>query len=128
MFDDRGTYRSSPQTIAALPLEVDLVATADLLDFCFVLRLIRRLPGDAEAVAVVTNVKHLLLHKPFANWRRDATQHAARIRERCLAAAARRNYAMEIDPRWEREPIRILVMQYDALISRIVGRRVDVAG
>src|SRR5205085_10702633 len=115
------------QPVAVAPLDFNPVTAAIIGHLALVRCLEDGLPRQSEPLIEITYVHPLLFDEALLEPRRKPREDAARVGNRRCAPLLRRDGAVEENFHRPSMLIRILVMQEDALIRRVVGRGVDVA-
>src|SRR6185436_1914966 len=91
-----GPHTANSQAFTFQPLKIEGVAATVFFNSRFLCSLEGGLPGQADAVAEVAHVHHLLLLKAVANNRVKARQHFATVGNWRFAAADGRDRTVKI--------------------------------
>ncbi len=116
------------QFAVVFPFAFDVVRPAVGFDHGLIFGVEHLTPFHIEPVAVVTHVHQFLFDKAFANARRDASVDFAAVGDRCFATRLRRDHAVKPDLHRPFQRVRLLVVQRDALVCRVLGRGVHTFG
>src|SRR6266404_1484200 len=122
----RFSNASGLQSIA-VPNALDARARTIPFNSVLVVSLENRLPREAKPVPEVSNIHHVLPSKLFPHSGAYPLKKAARVGYRSLASLFRGRLTIEVDLERPRPLIRILAMEKDRLLRRILSRGIYVS-
>ncbi len=119
------THLARTQRAVVQPLALDAVARAVRLHLGLLAGVEHLLPRQIEPVAVVAHIHQPARGKTVADERVDILEDRATVGDRRLAALLCRDVAVEPDLHRPLARVRLLVVQRDMLMRRVLGRGID---
>src|SRR5262245_13909541 len=115
------------QPLSAYPFDLNAMLSAKLLDLAAITRLEDILPWKVDATLIIAKIHDFPGDEFFANFGGNAIENAMAIRDGSGAALLRRLFTIKEESSRPGVGVGILVVQWNVLVGRVFGRRIDAA-
>src|SRR5262245_6485672 len=119
MFVDGWPDLAGSQSVGVFPFESDVITSAVLLDFAFLVSLEGRSPGKREPIVEVAQVADSLLPEPLTHLWANSIVNAANIGDDGLPSLRGRILAIKVDLLRPFQPISSFIVQSNTMAGGI---------